>query len=143
MAVANFLPLKSLYNFSKQVLSSAEKLHTTFGTKPILHKSGDVEMPELDESTQVRLIRAHIVRLIQDDDANLLYYYGDNSKEYHGGDMNFIELEEPTVDLIKKLIHFYPKYVNIHELSDNSEEAMAVVYSLWDRGLLMTKSPLE
>lgn len=126
-----------------QVLSLAEKLHTTFGTKPILHKNGVIEMPEMDENTEVRLIRAHIVRLIQEDGANLLYYYADNSKEYHGGDLNFIEMEESTVDVVKKLIHLYPEYTPIQELSENGEEAMAVVYSLWDRGLLMTKTPLE
>lgn len=100
-------------------------------------------MPEMDENTEVRLIRAHIVRLIQEDGANLLYYYADNSKEYHGGDLNFIEMEESTVDVVKKLIHLYPEYTPIQELSENGEEAMAVVYSLWDRGLLMTKTPLE
>lgn len=123
-------------------MSSAEKVRTTFGTKPILRENGDVEMPEMDENTPVRLVRAHIIRLIYEEDAHLLYYYADNSKEYHGSDLNFIELEKPTVDVVKKLIRFYPKYAKIQDLSGNSEEAMAVVYSLWDRGLLMTESPL-
>lgn len=123
-------------------MSSAEKVRTTFGTKPILRDNGDVEMPEMDENTPVRLVRAHIIRLIYEEDAHLLYYYADNSKEYHGSDLNFIELEKPTVDVVKKLIRFYPKYAKIQDLSENSEEAMAVVYSLWDRGLLMTESPL-
>lgn len=123
-------------------MSSAEKVRTTFGTKPILRDNGDVEMPEMDENSPVRLVRAHIIRLIYEEDAHLLYYYADNSKEYHGSDLNFIELEKPTVDVVKKLIRFYPKYAKIQDLSENSEEAMAVVYSLWDRGLLMTESPL-
>lgn len=125
------------------MLSPAEKVRTTFGTKPIKHENGEVVMPEMDENTLVRLVRAHIIRLTYVDGAHLLYYYADNSKEYHGSDLNFIELEEPTVVVVKKLIHLYPKYEKVQNLSENSEEALAVVYSLWDRGLLMTQSPLE
>lgn len=100
-------------------------------------------MPEMDTETEVRLLRAHIVRLVRSDDSYNLYYHGDNSKEYHGMDLNFIEVEENTVDVIKMLIRVYPAYVKIQNLSLNIDESMAVVYSLWDRGLLMTKEPLE
>lgn len=124
-------------------MSSGEKLCTTFGTKPILRRNGEIEMPEMNENTCVRLIRAHIIRLVYENGAHLLYYYADNSKEYHGSDLNFIELEEATVHVIKKLIRVYPNYTKIQDLSENGEEAMAVVYSLWDRGLLSTSKPLN
>lgn len=125
-----------------QVLSTVEKERTTFGTKPLLYENGDIGMPEMDEETEVRLLRAHIVRLTFTDGAYHLYYHVDNSKEYHGSDLNFIELEESTLDVVKKLIQLYPSYSEIQNLSDNTEGAMAVVYSLWDRGLIMTKNPL-
>lgn len=100
-------------------------------------------MKDLNPITEVRLLRAHIVRLVREDDGHHLYYYADNSKEYHGSDLNFIEVEEGAIDVIKNLIHCYPKYTQIQSLSENSDEAMSVVLSLWERGLLMTKHPLH
>lgn len=117
-------------------------MRTTFGTKPILQANGEIEMPEIVEETEVRLVRAHICRLTHNDGAHQLYYYGDNSKEYHGSDLNFIEVEDSTVEVIKRLIQLYPRFIKIQSLSLNIEEALAVVYSLWDRGLLMTRKPL-
>lgn len=99
-------------------------------------------MPEMDERTKVRLLRANIVRLTVVEGKYQLYYYADNSKEYNGSDLNFIEVEEAAVGVIKKLIHLYPLYSQIQELADNFEEAMAVVCNLWERGLLMTLRPL-
>lgn len=123
-------------------MTVAENVRTTFGTEPIVKSSGKVKTRELEDNTQVRLLRAHIIRLTLTDGIYNLYYYADNSKEYHGSDLNFIEVEEATVDVIKKLIHSYPDYVQIKDLSENIEEAMGTVYSLWERGVLMTTAPL-
>lgn len=125
------------------MLSSEEKRRTALGTKALLYDNGDIETPEMDVNTEVRLLRAHIVRLACVDGVHQLYYYADNSKEYHGGDLNFIEVEEATIGVIKVLIQNYPKFAKIRNLSKNIEEAMTVVYSLWERGLLMTKNPLQ
>lgn len=100
-------------------------------------------MPEIAQNTEVRLIRAHIGRLARSiDGAYQLYYHTDNSKEYHGNDLNFLEVDEDTVDIINRLFHAYPNYVRVGGLSDDHEAALAVVYALWDRGMLMTSAPL-
>ncbi|XP_055308948.1 bifunctional lysine-specific demethylase and histidyl-hydroxylase NO66 [Sitodiplosis mosellana] len=142
-AAVDKMAVKFQHDALPPVLNTAEKVRTTFGTAPLLHNNGKIEMPSMDEGTEVRLLRAHIVRLVKVDNAYHLYYYADNSKEYHGSDLNYIEVEEATVMCIKKLIQEYPKYTPIHSLSDNIEEAETVVLDLWDRGLLMTKKPLE
>lgn len=123
------------------MLSTTEKTRTCFGTKPLLNDNGDIEMPELTEETEVRLLRAHIIRLTVVDGVYNLYYHIDNSKEYHGSDMNFVELEESTIGVVKKLIHLYPKYEKIEKLSNNIEEAMAVVSSLWVRSKACSLTP--
>lgn len=125
------------------MLSSSEKNRTALGTAPVLRDNGEIDMPEMRENTDVRLLRAHIVRLACIDGVHHLYYYADNSKEYHGSDLNYIEVEDAGIDVIKLLIHNYPNYTKIRNLSRNVEEAMAVVYSLWDRGLIMTRKPLQ
>ncbi|XP_031629108.1 bifunctional lysine-specific demethylase and histidyl-hydroxylase NO66 [Contarinia nasturtii] len=137
------LATKYQFDALPPVLGTMEKVRTCFGTKPLLNNNGDIVMPEMDEETEVRLLRAHIVRLTKVDGAYNLYYHVDNSKEYHGSDLNFVEVEEATTGVVKKLIHFYPKYVKIANLSNNIEESMAVVGSLWERGLIMTKNSLE
>lgn len=127
----------------EQVLTALEKERTTFGTKPLKRDNGTIEMPEMDEDTEVRLLRAHICRLINTEDGYKLYFHGDNSKEYHGADLNFIEVEDATVEVVKMLIRVYPAYVKISNLSQDIETAMTVVYGLWDQGLIMTRAPIE
>lgn len=101
-------------------------------------------MPEIRRNTRVRFIRANIVRLVKVDDAYHLYHHLDNSKEYHENDLNFLEVDGDMVILIKALIQSYPKYTKVRDLAPNNfEAAQAVVYELWDRGLLMTNKPLE
>lgn len=119
-------------------------MRTSGGTVPNIARNGSITMPEMRAKTQVRLIREHIVRLVRMDDAYHLYYYADNSKEYHEFDLNFLQTEDTTVDIIRRLIQCYPDYVQVRELApDDFEAAQAVVYELWDRGLLMTKAPLK
>lgn len=139
------------YNFAvfslhtcTQVLSSVEKQHTAAGTVPKIARNGLITMPEMHGKTQVRLIRANIVRLTKIDDAYHLYYYADNSKEYHENDLNFLEVDDSGVEIIKKLIQQYPKYMRVRDLApQNFDAAQAVAYELWDRGLLMTNVPLK
>lgn len=127
-----------------QVLSSIEKMHTSAGTVPNISRNGSITMPEIRRKTHVRLIRGNIVRLVRMDDAYHLYYYSDNSKEYHEFDLNFLQTDDDTVHIIRALIQGYPKYIKVGELApDNFDAAQTVVYELWDRGLLMTKVPLK
>lgn len=111
---------------------------------PNIAENGSVTMPEIRGKTEVRLLRANIVRLVRMDDAYHLYYYADNSKQYHEFELNFLESDEDTVGIIRQLIQVYPKYKRVRDLApDNFDAAQAVVYELWDRGLLMTKAPLK
>lgn len=129
--------------FFSQALTAVEKLHTAAGTVPNIVGNGCITMPEIEGRTEIRWIRARIVRLACIDGAYHLYYHSDNSKEYHENDLNFLEVDESGVGIINKLIQSYPEYTRVGALSDDGEAAIAVAYELWDRGLLMTKSPLH
>lgn len=126
-----------------QVLSAAEKQLTTFGVKPLVQDNGQVDLPELEENSEVRLLRAHILRLGYQEGEHVVYYYADNSKEYHANEMNYVGLEDTSAEIVKKLIRAYPEYTKINQLSENIEEALSVVYVLFDRGLIMTSKPLN
>lgn len=128
-------------------LNHEEKKRTTFGIQTAPRRDGTIIKPELTERTEIRLLRANIVRLINTDNVPQLYYYADNSKEYHEYELNFIELDDSAVDVAKKLIQAYPAYLTARDLATNSnaqavDEAMITAQALWDRGLLMAKEPL-
>lgn len=123
-------------------LKDEEKKRTTYGTKAIVKSNGKIKVPELLGNTQVRLIRANIMRLTDFEGVPQLYYYSDNSKEYHQYEMNYIELDDVAVDVAKVLIKTYPSYIKIRDLANDFDEAMTMARELWGRGLLMSKTPL-
>lgn len=138
------MAIKFQHDALPPILSGAEEQRTTYGTKPISKRNGKLEYPEPNPDTEVRLLRARIVRLVNIDNVHQLHYYSDNSKEYHQIDANFLELEdEYSVDIAKRLIRAYPDYVRVSDLCDDDvDEAVTVVRALWGRGLLMTKDAL-
>lgn len=124
-------------------LGSNERKLTAFGLVPTATNDGTMELPKLGKRTEIRLLRANIVRLTMVNGEYSLYYYVDNSKEYQEYDANFMELDDIAADVVKKLIERYPNYVKVNELSENSEDALMIVRSLWAHGILMTKTPLN
>lgn len=139
------LAMKFQHDALPPKLSADESALTVFGNATRFVK-GRAQLPEFDvESTRVRLLRANILRLVHDADVYRLYYHIDNSKEYHGSEMNFVEVDETAADVVKRLVHTYPDYVAVSELQahdDEDGEAIGVVQNLWDRGLLATERPL-
>lgn len=124
-------------------LSSKENALTVFGSKTEF-ENGQSYLPEFELETRLRLLRANILRLKHDGDGYRVYYHIDNSREYHGSEMNFIEVDELAAEVIKQLIKFYPQYLAVSEFCDGEDdERMNIVQSLWDRGLLATDKPLE
>lgn len=95
-------------------------------------------------STKIRLIRAHCIRLVQEED-NLfkIYYSCDNSKEYHGNILQYLEIDELFVPSIKELILKYPKFIKLADLPiDDEDNRDQMAKDLWEKGIIMTESPL-
>lgn len=105
--------------------------------------NGAMMLQKMRQNSEVRFIRAHIVRLVQVDDAHHLYYYSGNSKETHENDSKFFEVDKDAAGMVRALIVRYPRYTSLKELAPNNfKVAEALAYELYDRGLLMTKQPL-
>lgn len=116
---------------------------TGLGTKAIVSPDGKITMEDLKKDTEIRLLRQHILRLTHIDGVYKLYFYSDNSTEYQGNEVSFMEVDETAVNVVKRLIQIYPAYIKIRDLPEGYENAMSVSYSLWDRGLIITKTPLQ
>lgn len=120
------------------VIEKAEEAKTIFGVKYQLDSGGRLIEPlYITPTTRVRLLRGNICRLVREEGVYRVYFYVDNSKEYHEYDVNFIEVEEEDVKCIKKLFQSYPSYLSVTELPHLEDEfKVAIVESLWSRGLL-------
>ncbi|XP_011212103.2 bifunctional lysine-specific demethylase and histidyl-hydroxylase NO66 [Bactrocera dorsalis] len=122
-----------------------ERARTIFGSRSTTNEQGECMCDyEIDERTNVRLLRANIMRLVQEEDKVRIYYYVDNSKEYCEYEPNFIEIEPEEAASVEVLIRSYPQYVGVSQLPlEDDERKVQMVTALWERGLLMTEKPFK
>ncbi|XP_037813412.1 bifunctional lysine-specific demethylase and histidyl-hydroxylase NO66 isoform X2 [Lucilia sericata] len=123
----------------------AEKLRTVFGSRSRTNERGECECDyDIDERTNVRLLRANILRLVEEEEKIRIYYYLDNSKEYCEYEPNFIEIEAMEAASVEVLIKSYPQYVGVSQLPLHSDDQkITLVTALWERGLLMMEKPFR
>lgn len=99
---------------------------------------------EIELDTEVKLIRAHCCRLIEEEGEFRLYHSVENSLEYHAEDPQYLVIPPEMVHVIQFLITNYPRYVTVHSIPHtDEEEKLRLISDLWDRGLLLTSRPLE
>jgi lysine-specific demethylase/histidyl-hydroxylase NO66 len=97
---------------------------------------------DLDMEKDVRLLRQNCVRLVIEDGVLRLYYSTENSLEYHGEEVQFLEMVEDAGPLVEFLIAQYPRYVKIKDLpstDDDDDLKLQIVSDLWEKGILRTK----
>lgn len=138
------MALKYQHDALPPFLSGHEKVRTIFGTKSIIAPNGKIREKMINLDTRIRLLRANIVRLVPSEDTYRLYYYVENSKEYHEYDLNYMELDEEAAPTIECFIKAYPQYVKPSELEGTSPARnLEIAQLLWGRGLLMTANPID
>ncbi|XP_053959555.1 bifunctional lysine-specific demethylase and histidyl-hydroxylase NO66-like [Anastrepha ludens] len=126
-------------------LSPAEHERTIFGSRSMTNERGECLCDyEITERTNVRLLRANIMRLVQEDSKVRIYYYLDNSKECCEYNRNFMEIEMKEAASVELLIRSYPEYIGVSQLPlEDEEHKVQMVTALWERGLLMTEKPFK
>lgn len=126
------------------VLTEMEKIVTVFGESDRMLANGKViNRVEIGLDTGIRLLRKNILRVVAQEKIRL-YYYAENSLEYHGSELPFLEIADELAPGIETLIRSYPKYVPVEllDIQDNSDK-LQLADALWGRGLIMTEFPLE
>ncbi|XP_013193613.2 bifunctional lysine-specific demethylase and histidyl-hydroxylase NO66 [Amyelois transitella] len=126
------------------VLSDLEKAVTVFSDNDVVMKDGKVlNRVEISLDTKIRLLRKNILRMVSEDRIRL-YYYVENSLEYHGSELPYLEIEEELAPAIETLITSYPQYVSVENLdAPNESDKLQIAETLWSRGLIMSEYPLE
>lgn len=120
-------------------ISKEEKQRTVYGENIVI-KDGEVNCPfELTLESKVKLLKANILRLVEEEGRLRVYFHTDNSKEYHEYEPTFMEIEEDDAPIIILLVNEYPKFITVDELPvDDDEKKLAIATDLWEKGLLIT-----
>ncbi|XP_075155857.1 bifunctional lysine-specific demethylase and histidyl-hydroxylase NO66 [Haematobia irritans] len=123
----------------------SEKARTVFGSRNHTNEKGECVCDyDIDERTNVRLLRANILRLVDEEEKIRIYYYLDNSKEYCEYEPNFIEIEANEAASVEVLIKSYPAYIGVSQLPlPSDDQKINLVTALWERGLLMMEKPFK
>lgn len=133
-----------LHDCLPPVLTDSEKALSVHGL-PARWENGDVQGLDVSikKNTRVRLLRYGAVRLCNEGGDILLYYTTENSRVYHKEDPKYCEIEPEYMDGIEFLIFSYPKYVSVDVLPCATlDDKIALATVLFEKGLLITKSPL-
>ncbi|XP_077178827.1 ribosomal oxygenase 1 [Paroedura picta] len=126
------------------VLTETEKALSVYGL-PARWENGDVRDVDVPfrANTQIRLLWHGILRLCSEGDRMLLYYTTENSRVYHKEEPKYCEIEPEYTDGIEFLLSSYPKYVSVEDLPCVTlDDKIALATVLFEKGLLITKSPL-
>lgn len=122
---------------------------TVFGSRSYCNESGDCFWDyKIDANTNVRLLRANIIRLSRsekgDEKPYNVYFYVDNSKNYGQYETNCIELDSDGAINTEMLINTYPKYISVGQLPKMSKsEKISFAKLFWERGILMMEKPFQ
>lgn len=144
-AAVDELAIKFQHEALPPVISNDELPHTVFGVRNEVDKSGVcLNKCPINLRTNIRLLRANIIRLVCQEAQFRLYYYLDNSKEYCEYEPNFLEIEPEMGSSIEVLIRSYPEYIGVSQLPlDDDEAKLDLVTVMWKRGLLMIEKPIK
>lgn len=124
-------------------LTPEEELRSVYRSKAMVTQHGVVDSPFIEVDTKIRLIRANVLRLVRHGDEIRVYYSSENSKEYHGLEENFLEIEPTDAPAIEVLIKTYPTFITPDQLQlEDDDRNLTVAQDLWEKGILMTDEPL-
>lgn len=125
------------------LLTDSEKAVTVYGNYDLMTTNGKIiNRVQIESHTNVRLLRKNILRMVIEDKIRI-YYYAENSLEYHGNEEQFLEIDENLANAVECLILNYPKYTSVGSLPTPKKELNIQLCSdLWEKGLIMTEYPL-
>lgn len=140
---ADQLGRKFMYEALPPNLASHEKQRSSKEDGDRMENGVVKNIASFNPDTLVRLTRYHTQRLVLDETPKI-YYCTENANVYHGEDEQYLELEDVLIDLVKTLQNKYPEYISIESLPcDDEIKKIQTIGDLWERGLIVTKEPLD
>lgn len=145
-SAADELGKQFMWDSMPPIPTKSEREHMMILNGEKIDKGKIYDKIDLNLNVEVRLLRYHCIRLVNDqsEDGLKIYYNTDNAKYYHGEELQFLVIDCMYEDAIKCLIHAYPNYVQIGKLPlDGDSDKIQIVSDLWEKGLLVTRFPLS
>uniref|UniRef100_T1J5W2 Bifunctional lysine-specific demethylase and histidyl-hydroxylase n=1 Tax=Strigamia maritima TaxID=126957 RepID=T1J5W2_STRMM len=135
---------KYVHDCLPPVLNKAERKVTIIGNQSKWDNGAIVNQFKLENKTQIKLIRSTILRLVTEENVVRVYHSMENSREYHGEEPQFMEILPDMAIGVEYLIHSYPNFIAIDELPvEKDDDRMTLAAALYEKGLVMTKEPLN
>ncbi|CAO2586855.1 Ribosomal oxygenase 1 [Lemmus lemmus] len=98
---------------------------------------------QLTTETEVHMLQDGIARLVGEGGRLFLYYTVENSRVYHLEEPKCLEIYPQQADAMELLLRSYPEFVRVGDLPcDSVEDQLSLATMLYDKGLLLTKTPL-
>ena len=95
--------------FSRSVENGGERWHS--GLARVVNRV------LIDPMSEIRLIRAHAIRLVTEDDSSVRIYYSvENTREFREVNEQFLEVDSDVAPAVEALITSYPNYVTVDSL---------------------------
>lgn len=143
-AVADQRAKDFIHDSLPPVLTDREKALSVHGL-PIRWEAGKpVNVgAQLTTETQVHMLQDGIARLVGEGGRLFLYYTVENSRVYHLEEPKCLEIYPQQADAMELLLRSYPEFVRVGDLPcDSVEDQLSLATMLYDKGLLLTKTPL-
>ncbi|XP_012285002.1 ribosomal oxygenase 1 [Orussus abietinus] len=140
---ADEMAKRHIHDFLPPVPTSEELVCSIHDGGEIMSNGKVVNRVEIEPTTKIRLLRAHCIRLVKEEDVFKVYYSCENSKEYHEFEPQFLEVSKELAPAVKRIIKHYPEYITVEDLPIEGEDnKIQVARDLWERGIVVTDLPL-
>ncbi|XP_029171016.1 ribosomal oxygenase 1 [Nylanderia fulva] len=143
-SAADLMAKDHIHDFLPPFLNNDEQKCSVMEDGEIMTSNGIVKnRTDITLETQIRLLRMHCIRLIEEDGIYRIYYSTENSKEYHEYEPQFLEIDAEFVPSIQKIITSYPNFIYVKELPiENDDIKVQIVKDLWEKSLVITHTAL-
>ncbi|XP_076407153.1 ribosomal oxygenase 1 [Peromyscus maniculatus bairdii] len=143
-AVADQRAKDFIHDSLPPVLTDRERALSVHGL-PVRWEAGEpVNVgAQLTTETEVHMLQDGIARLVGEGGRLFLYYTVENSRVYHLEEPKCLEICPQQADAMELLLRSYPDFVRVGDLPcDSVEDQLSLAAMLYDKGLLLTKTPL-
>ncbi|XP_076275972.1 bifunctional lysine-specific demethylase and histidyl-hydroxylase NO66 [Rhynchophorus ferrugineus] len=142
-SAADRLGKKFMHDAMPPLYSNEEAQHSSKYDGDYMKNGKVYNRFEISSDVSVRLLRYYVVRVVKEEDSYKLYYCTENAKSYHGEEEQWLEIDSALVIGIEVLQKKYPEFISVEDIPIQDEQAkLQLVSDLWERGLLVTESPL-
>lgn len=143
-AVADQRAKDFIHDSLPPVLTDRERALSVHGL-PVRWEAGEpVNVgAQLTTETQVHMLQDGVARLVGEGGRLFLYHTVENSRVYHLEEPKCLEIHPQQADAMELLLRSYPEFVRVGDLPcDSVEDQLSLATMLYDKGLLLTKTPL-